>query len=366
MNSQGTTEVHLLGFGEPESASREETLAYLERIFLANATLDGDLGPEAIRQRCRELAERRAPGLLADYERIGGSPLLKQCRLQAAELSAELQRRGEPAVVRFGMQFTEPTIKQIAEAALAAGARRIVGLPLYPLCGASTTLAALNQLREAVTHAAAEAGRQAPEILEVTGWHSYPAFIDAVALSIGEAVANAGATLDDPGTQLYFSAHGTPVKYLAEGPPYDRYVNEVCALVGERLGVAEYEIGYQNHSNRGIEWTAPSNEDLVPTLKADTLVVVPISFIHEQSETLVELDEEFSELAGAHEMTIIRVPVPWAADGVRATLADLVQTVVGTGPSGAALRPCRCRESERTWCLNGDRQLKDRPTGPHP
>ncbi len=366
MNTQGTTEVHLLGFGEPESASREETLAYLERIFLANATLDGNLGPEAVRQRCRELAERRAPGLLADYERIGGSPLIEQCRRQAAELSEELQRRGEPVVVRFGMQFTEPTIEQTVEAALAAGARRIIGLPLYPLCGASTTLAALSRLGNAVTGAAAAAEREAPEVLEVTGWHSHPAFIDAVALSIGEAVAGANVALDDPGTRLYFSAHGTPVKYLAEGPPYDRYVDEICALVAERLGVSAYEIGYQNHSNRGIEWTTPSNEDLLPTLEADTLVVVPISFIHEQSETLVELDEDFAELAGEHGMSIVRVPVPWAADGVRTTLADLVQSLLGTESHSPPLRPCRCRESDGTWCLNGDRQLKVRPTALHP
>ncbi|MFQ5529214.1 MAG: ferrochelatase [Gemmatimonadota bacterium] len=366
MNPQGTTEVHLLGFGEPEARSLDGTLEYLERIFLANANLDGDLDPAAVRSRCRELAARRAPSLLADYGRIGGSPLLEQCRRQAAELSAELGRRGEPMQVRIGMQFTEPTIEDIGAEAVAAGARRIVGLPLYPLCGASTTLAALDQLRDALERAAAAAESEAPELVQLTGWHRHPSFIDAVAWSIGQAVADAGASLDDGGTRLYFSAHGTPVKYLVDGPPYDRYVADLCGFVAARLGVTDYDIGYQNHSNRGIEWTAPSNDDLVPTLEAERLIVVPISFIHEQSETLVELDGDYAELASSHGMSVVRVPVPWAAAGLHVALADLVQSVTSAGTSGASLRPCRCRSSDNAWCLTGDLQLKAPPTESRP
>lgn len=365
MNSQGSTEVHLLGFGEPESASNEATVAYLERIFRANARLDDDLGPDRLRERCRSLAERRAPGLLAAYERIGGSPMLRQCRLQAADLSAELARRGESVHVRLGMQFTEPTIEAIATDSVAAGARRIVALPLYPFCGVSTTFAALDSLHQALRSAAESAGMETPQVVELTGWHRHDSFIDAVALSVEEAVADADVSLTDGRTRLYFSAHGTPVKYLSEGSPYDHYVAEACALVAERLGVAEYELGYQNHANRGIEWTSPSNEALLPAVDADQLIVVPISFIHEQSETLVELDEDFVVLAKQHGMSVVRVPVPWAAKTLADALTDLVQPLLqGTPGDSSALRQCRCRASDsgsdnasdsgsdNAWCLN--------------
>ncbi len=361
MDSQGTTEVHLLGFGEPESVSNEATVAYLERIFTANARLDDDLGPDQIRNRCRSLAERRAPGLLAAYERMGGSPMLEQCRRQAADLSAELARRGESVHVRLGMQFTEPTIEAIATDAVAAGARRIVALPLYPLCGLSTTFAALDSLHQALRSAAESAGIETPQVVELTGWHRHDSFIDAVALSVTRAVADADGSLTDGRTRLYFSAHGTPVQYLSEGPPYDQYVAEACALVAERLGVAEYELGYQNHSNRGIEWTAPSNEELLTQVDADRLIVVPVSFIHEQSETLDELDEDFVELARQYGMSVIRVPVPWAAKALVDALTDLVQPLLQGAPGDSpALRQCRCRASGSTsgsasddaWCLN--------------
>ncbi|MGI9039370.1 MAG: ferrochelatase, partial [Gemmatimonadota bacterium] len=249
--AQDETEVLLLGFGEPDGASPGETLAYLERIFLANARLDGEMSADARRRRCRDLAERRAPGLQADYERIGGSPLLAQCRAQAQALEAELTRRGASAPVRIAMQFTDPAIDDVVNEVVAAGARRLVALPLYPLCGASTTIAALDSL-----HAALErAGGASVEVVDVTGWHAHPGYVDAVGDAAEKALVRATASLEDPGTLLYFSAHGTPVKYLEEGSRYDRYVEEACSLVAARLGTERYVIGYQNHSNRGVPWT---------------------------------------------------------------------------------------------------------------
>lgn len=375
VSSQDRIEVHLLGFGEPAGASRAETLAYLERIFRANARLDGDLSAEEVAARCRELAERRAPGLLADYERIGGSPLLEQCRVQARRLEAELQRRDHLIRVRSGMQFTPPFVGDLAREALAAGTTRIVALPLYPLCGASTTIAALEALHAAVGEAAATRDLPPPRIVDLTGWHAHPGVVEAVAESAAAAARAGGVSFDDPGTRLYFSAHGTPVKYLREGSRYDTYVEEVCEMVAGRLGVHDYALGYQNHANRGIEWTTPSNEDLLPTLDANRLVVVPISFIHEQSETLVELDEDFRALVEQHGMQMVRVPVPFDAPPLIRALADLVEAALaqgegGGGPTKASeakaskakppgptphLRPCQCRPGDDVWCLNGDR-----------
>lgn len=370
MGSQDRREVHLLGFGEPAGIDRDETLAYLERIFRSNARLDGDLTPRQVQARCRELAERRLPGLLEDYERIGGSPLLEQSRVQARRLEAELTRRDHDVTVRLGMQFTSPFVSDIVAEAARDGASHIVALPLYPLCGASTTVAAVEALHAAIE---AEFDGAPPRVTDLTGWHAHPGFIEAVAESAGAAARAAGISIGEADSLLYFSAHGTPVKYLREGSRYDAYVEEACRLVADRLGVDDYAVGYQNHSNRGIEWTAPSNEELLPTLEARRLVVVPISFIHEQSETLVELDEDLRELAEEHGKQVIRVPVPFDSTRLIRTLADLVEPFLdpnaddgaageerkrGPGaPGGIELRPCQCRPKSGAWCLNGDRQL---------
>ncbi|MDX1673369.1 MAG: ferrochelatase, partial [Longimicrobiales bacterium] len=99
----------LLNFGEPETPSLDHVVPFLEAIFMTNMRLEhGD--PEAGRRRARELAERRAPGLAAEYEAIGGSPLNARTRDQADALRTALESRGHDVVVGIGMQFTPPAI----------------------------------------------------------------------------------------------------------------------------------------------------------------------------------------------------------------------------------------------------------------
>ena len=63
---------------------------------------------------------------------------------------------------------------------------------------------------------------------------------------------------------------------------------------------------------------------MMPTLEADDVVVVPVSFVHEQSETLDELDLELRELVEQLGMGFHRVATPHDHPDMGAVLADLV------------------------------------------
>jgi protoporphyrin/coproporphyrin ferrochelatase len=340
------TAVLLLNFGEPEHATREEVTPYLERIFLANASLMGrGATPEAVRERSRRLAEERAPGLIEDYERIGGSPLAAQARAQAAALQAELGRRGVDVVVLEGMQFTTPTIADAVRAARAAGAERLVAIPVYPLCGPSTTAAALVALDEALVEQ-----DWGVEVRRISGWHPHPAYVRLRADAVRRTLEANGLTLDAR-TRLVFSAHGTPLKYVEEGSRYVEYVLEFCAWVARELGGVDYVIGYQNHGNRPeVRWTQPDTEAVVREIDADRIVVDAVSFMHEQSETLAELDVAMRGVAEARGLGYFRVPVPHDAPEFPALLADLVVPELLPG-----LAPCRCVPDRGVLCLNAAR-----------
>ena len=346
-----TTGVALLNFGEPAEPTRESVVPYLQRIFEANATLEeADTAAEAA-ERARELAERRAPGLIEEYEAIGGSPLIPQARAQADALADELAARGYDAETYVGMQFTEPTIADAVDAARADDVDRLVGLPVYPLCGPSTTVQALRTMAETVT----ELGWEVP-VGEVTGWHRHPQYNRLRADAIRETVADLDASLTDPATALVFSAHGTPTKYLDAGSRYDRYVEEYCETQARLLSAPSYRVGFQNHENRDIPWTEPEVEDVVADLDdADRVVVDPVSFMHEQSETLSELDEDLRDTAEAAGLAFHRVPVPHDDDRFAGVLADLVEPfAAGFDPGYYRLQPCRCRSADGAVCLNAD------------
>lgn len=342
-----STAVLLLNFGEPEEAVPERVVPFLERIFTANAALMGPATPEQVRERSRRLAEERAPGLIAEYERIGGSPLHRQARAQAEALRAALASRGMDAEVQVGMQFTDPSIPDAVARARALGAERLVAVPVYPLAGPSTTAAALAEVDRAL---ADQDWRS--EVVRVGGWHAHPRYVGLRAEAVRRVLRAEGLSLDDPGTRLVFSAHGTPIKYLEEGSRYGDYVAEFCADLAAALGAPGYELGFQNHANRpGVRWTQPEIGEVIERVDARRVVVDAVSFMHEQSETLAELDHELRQAAEARGLEFHRVPIPHDDPRFIGLLADLV--LAGAGEEGAeAGMVARCRCFPGAVCAN--------------
>jgi len=343
-----TTGVVLLNFGEPPVPEREAVVDYLERIFMANADLEEYDSEEAARERSRKLAKRRAPGLLEEYEAIGGSPLNEQARAQTEALQARLRERGFDVNTYLGMQYTEPFIADAAAAAHEDGVDRLIGLPIYPLCGPSTNVISLDELEAAVEDLGWEVPFQA-----ITGWHKHPDYNHLRAENIADYAESEGVDLTDEGTALVFSAHGTPKHYLEEGSRYDIYVDEYTSVMASLLGVEAYHVGFQNHENRDIPWTEPEVEDLVAGLDAERVVVEPVSFLHEQSETLSELDVELHEAAEEAGLGFHRVPIPHDDDRIPEVFADLLEPFLADfAPEYYQYRQCKCRDVPGTMCLN--------------
>ena len=348
--------VLLVNFGEPAELAEESVRAYLERIFRQNLRLDpaGVTDPDA---RIRELATRRAPGLLEAYRAIGGSPLNAQADTQAERLAEVLASRGLDARVFSAFQFTEPFVRDAVSLARIAGADTLVVLPIYPLCGQSTTVAAIDDAERAL-----EASGWRPRFVAVAGWHHHPAYRELRARGVRSFLEARELDLADPDTLLFFSVHGTPLEYLSEGNRYDRYVEEHCRMLAADLDADRWAVGFQNHENRPIPWTRPTGEEVLRDAPERRVVAVPVSFMHEQSETLVELDRDVRDFAAGLGKELHRVPVPWDEPGFPRFLADLVNEALNAIEADTrALAPCRCRPAPGTWCTNGARDLPPSP-----
>lgn len=344
--------VILLNFGEPDEPTMEAVVPFLERIFSLNAPLMGAGAPSAdeVAARSRQLAEARAPGLIAEYEEIGGSPLHRQATEQAEALELELRRRGHEAFVRIGMQFTDPLIGEAVRNARDEGVEHLVPIAVYPLCGPSTTVAALAEVDRQL-----EREGWAVPCTQVSGWHRHPNYLRVRAAAIKRLLDEKGLTFSDRRTRLVFSAHGTPIKYLEEGSRYDRYVREFCAAVAAEVGADDYLLGYQNHTNRpGVQWTQPDIDRVVAEVDADRIVVDAVSFMHEQSETLAELDVDLREQAEGRGLEFHRVSIPWVDPLFIGMLADLVEAGIGREAGRPQeLFQCRCKPTPGTFCTNG-------------
>jgi ferrochelatase len=340
--------VLVINFGEPEDPTPANVEAFLERIFLQNAGLEPG---ESALARARQLARDRAPSLVEEYSAMGGSPLKVQAEAQAAALGAELRARGRDVRTYPAFQFVSPLVHESVARAQADGIEVLVALPVYPLCGKSTTEAAIADV-----HAALAELSWAPELLAVAGWHHHPGYVALRADHIRTFMEERGLDARDADTLLYFSVHGTPTKYLEEGSRYDRYVEEHCRDVAARVGADRYAVGFQNHTNRRVRWTQPDNEDRMREAPERRLAVVPISFMHEQSETLVELDHGVRSFAESLGKEFHRVPVPHDSARFHGVLADLVEGLLA-GARGPLFARCRCVGAAGTWCTNAMRDL---------
>ena len=338
----------LLNFGEPAVADEDRVTHYLEHIFRANNPIENHRHTE-VDKRAQTLAARRAPGLVREYNAIGGSPLNQQSRRQAAALEDELQARGFDDVTTYvGMQYTEPFIEDAAAQAIDDEVDTLIGLSGYPLCGPSTTIAAVRTLSDSI-----EGTEWDGTAVNLTGWHRHPQYLRLRADAIRTFAARRGVELSDRDTELVFAAHGTPQHYLDEGSRYIAYVTEWCDLIAQILGIESYTIGYQNHESRGVPWTEPAIEDVIRDIDVDRVVVDPVSFMHEQSETLWDLDVEVRDVASDAGIEFYRVPIPHDDERFPVVLAELVEpTISGFDPRIYHLRSCACAAGLNALCLN--------------
>lgn len=284
------------------------------------------------------ISSRRAKVAAEIYGRIGGrSPILELTRAQARALEAAL---GDPAIRVFvAMRYWHPFAAECAAELRAFSPQRIVLLPLYPQFSTSTTESFLRVW----TPAAKAAGLNVP----TTTLCCYPVqlgFIAAIADLIRPAIERArpwGAV------RVLFSAHGLPKKFVAAGDPYQAQIERTVAAIVARLGIdgLDHVMCYQSRVGR-LEWIRPYTDDEVRRAGAErrAIVMVPVAFVSEHSETLVELDIEYAHLAkqsGAR--AYIRVPAVATHTDFIAGLAALTQQAIARGPgllSGDGGRIC--------------------------
>jgi ferrochelatase len=152
-----------------------------------------------------------------------GSPLLHWTRQQ----TAALQRLLPEVPVRFGMQVGNPPLADVVHELIAAGADRLIVLPMYPQYSATTTASATDALFKALLRE-----RRVPALRIVPPYYEHPAYLDAVTAVIRDDLAN----LPWEPEHFLLSFHGIPIAYARHGDPYATHVKRTTAQLIERLG----------------------------------------------------------------------------------------------------------------------------------
>jgi ferrochelatase len=279
----------------------------------------------------RIIAYARVKPATANYAILGGkSPLLELTQDQAKALEAQFPDGDTKCFI--AMRYWHPMSDETARAVRAWDPDEVILLPLYPHYSTTTTGSSLTAWREA----AAKAGLVKPTTT-LCCYHSDPGFVGATAAMLRKSWNEARAALDPAiPLRILFSAHGLPETIIKNGDPYQMQVERTVAAVVKQLGLPEldYAVCYQSRATPQ-KWIGPSTEEEIERAAKDktAILVSPIAFVSEHSETLVELDVEYRELAEhAGVPGYYRAPAQNSDAGFIESLAHLVRRATARGP----------------------------------
>ena len=309
------TAVVLMNLGGPDSLDAVQP--FLVNLFGDPAIISL---PSVLRlPLARFVAWRRTPVARDIYARLGGrSPLLANTEAQARALEAAL---GPGHRCFVAMRYWHPLSTETAHAVTEWTPDEIVCLPLYPQFSTTTTASSFAAWRIA----ASRQGLAAP-MRTIRCYPSEQGLVEAIAGLVKPALDTAAA--GGRPTRLLLTAHGLPKRIVKRGDPYPDQVEQTAASVVAALARPEldWRVCYQSRVGP-LEWIGPATDDEIRQAGKEglALVVAPISFVSEHSETLVELDHDYHRLAEiAGVPSYHRVPTVGVEPGFIRSLATLV------------------------------------------
>lgn len=319
----------LFNLGGPDT--RENIRPFLQNLFSDPAIIRA---PGPIRWALSRLISRtRAPAVAKNYALMnqpeGGSPLLPETRKQAEALEGEMaaRRPGVETKCFIAMRYWHPLTHEAAAAVKAWAPDEVVLLPLYPQFSSTTTASSMEE------------------------WHKhydgptkticcYPFNEDFIAAH-ADKIMEAWRADGSPGNvKLLMSAHGVPEQVIRDGDPYQWQVEEMAGRLAASLPPDwDKQVCYQSRVGP-LKWIGPATEEEIEaaSIAGQHIVIAPIAFVSDHIETLVELGEEYREIAEENN-AVGYTNVP--ALGVHAHFVKALADEVESALSGdQALRSC--------------------------
>ena len=266
------------------------------------------------------IATTRSPKVKPLYAMMGGrSPILPNTQAQADALQKIL---GENYKVFVSMRYANPRAAEVVKQIKQYAPEKIILLPLYPQFSTTTT-----ESSETEWNLAAKGLHIPTETI-----CCYPIEAGFIAAIVENILANPPPLeggIRAEGVRILFSAHGLPQKIIdKKGDPYVKHVEKTAQAIVAKLGIPnlDWKVTYQSRVGP-VEWVKPYTDVEIKQAGAEKkhLILVPIAFVSEHIETLVELDVENKHLAEASGCaSYTRIPTVSTHPKFIAGLAELV------------------------------------------
>ncbi len=276
----------LLNMGGPRN--KEELEMFLRNMFNDKniLTMKSDLLRSMIASL---IVFSRKNSAWENYAAIGGKSPINELTQQLID---KLQKSLPDIYVTQAMRYTPPFAAKCVEQIKQKGIKEVILLPLYPQYSTTTTKSSVEDF-EAIA-------KEAFSIRVIDPFYKNDTYNSAIIDEICSKVDNPHEY------NLIFSAHGLPQKIVNAGDPYEKQVNEHVEILKNKLldlNVQFQSVNLAYQSKVGpLKWLEPSLESSLEQFENKKVLIYPIAFIIDNSETHYELGIEYKEVA--HDLKI--------------------------------------------------------------
>ena len=308
--------VILFNLGGPDKLENVEP--FLFNLFYDPAILNL---PKFLRYPLAKLiSNRRAPTAKKIYEELGGaSPILKLTIDQSNSLENKLNDEDQNNEYKcfIVMRCWHPRAENVIHEVKNFNPDEVILLPLYPQYSAATSGSSIKEW-----HDVCKKNDYSVKTSTICCYPTEANFIDAHIDEIYKKIK------DLSNYKLIFSAHGLPEKNIKKGDPYQWQVEQSVNEIVNKMNIKNLDwiLSYQSRVGP-LKWIGPSTEDVIieNSKIGKKIALVPIAFVSEHSETLVELDIEYKELADKNGcIEYVRIPALGVNDNFISSLSNLV------------------------------------------
>ena len=225
-----------------------------------------------------------------NYRNLGGmSPIIGHTKRLVRRLEKEVD-----ADVFFEMRYTYPFAKNVLEKL--KNYDEIYAIPMYPHCSSTTTKSSIEDFMKI-----AKKYNLDKKVKTIDSYYNNILYNKTIVERIKEALD--GDNSEE--FELVFSAHGLTQRTINKGDLYQKHIlaNVESAkkeLLKQNIHFKKIHVAYQSRLGP-MEWLRPYMEDKLKEIKSK-VIIYPISFTVDNSETKGELVLEYGELA--HELGI--------------------------------------------------------------
>lgn len=278
-----------MGMGGPDSIEAIEPFLY--NIFTDRNIINFHVGSFLQKFIARRIASSRSKKLASEYLAMGhggASPQSYYNKLIYTKLEKRYEEvTGTPLKVIEANCYYHPFYDEALEALFSLDLNKVIWTSIYPQYSSTTAGSCFNRLGKYYDIASHKSSHNTI----IPHWYENKKYNEVIAKNILKAAKTLGKDISE--CHLLFSAHSVPLSYIKKGDIYPVHIRHQTEILAEMVQPKSYEVSFQSKVGP-VKWLGPATANVLDSYKdseTDNIIIVPISFITDHIETLIELDK---------------------------------------------------------------------------